>query len=95
MDDFYVVPLATVITGVTCSCIPHSLSFHSKVLGISIIINDDAHLPSTFLVFEFPHGTSESFLVITFVHPSILLPPTDVPLREIHCELILIYSENK
>ena len=32
------VPLAPVITGVTCSYIPHSLSFHSKVILIIIII---------------------------------------------------------
>ena len=38
MDDFYMVPLAPVITGVTCSYIPHSLSFHSKVIIIIIII---------------------------------------------------------
>jgi hypothetical protein len=65
------------------------------IIIITIIINDDAHLPWSFLVFEFPRGTSQTLLVIVFVHPSTLFPPTDVPLREIHCALILIYSEIK
>jgi len=97
MDDFYMVPLAPVITGMTfyIRCLPILRSFFIIIIIIiTIIINDDAHLPWTFLVFEFPRGTSQT-LVIMFVHPSILFPPTDVLLREINFALILIYSENK
>ena len=76
-------------------CLSILRSFFIIIIIITIIINDDAHLPWTFLVFEFPRRTSQTLLVIMFVHPSILFPPTDVPLREIHCALILIYSESK
>jgi hypothetical protein len=49
----------------------------------------------TLLVFEFSLGTSQTFLCITLVHPSKLVPPPDVLVRQIQYEVILMSTEGK
>jgi hypothetical protein len=53
------------------------------------------HLSWTLLVFEFPLGTSETFLCFMLIRPTKIVPPRGVALRQIHFVINWMSSEGK
>jgi hypothetical protein len=53
------------------------------------------HLPWTFLVYEYPLGTFETFLCFVLVHPIKIAPPVGVQLPQIQFVINFMSSELK
>ena len=53
------------------------------------------HLPWTLLVYEFPLGTSETFLCFMLVHPIKIVPPAGVELPQTQFIINWMSSEGK
>jgi hypothetical protein len=56
---------------------------------------DVVHLPWALLVYEYPLGTSETFLCFMLVQPTQIVPPAGVQLRQIQFIINWISSEGK
>jgi hypothetical protein len=53
------------------------------------------HLPWTLLFYEYPLGTSETFLCFMLVHPIKTVPPAGVQLQQIQFVINWMYTEGK